>query len=193
MLRAFRSISAVGHEIDVTLADLVADVRALTPSEAAERVVPAMDAIYRNLRDQKSRLENALRSRSSEARRRLEAIENRRPFKKPFDQLHDRSQQLEWWQTRSARAVMRFDGAHQKQIHRAGGEVGIAQPGCRSCPRLQFDNESFRWPAGGRRPAIASRRHDAHSICPRFGGKPGGATRRLRRLGFLGNRTFSAK
>jgi exodeoxyribonuclease VII large subunit len=98
-------ISAVGHEIDVTLADLVADVRALTPSEAAERVVPAMDAIYRNLRDQKSRLENALRSRSSEAQRRLEAIENCRPFKKPFDQLYDRSHQLEWWQTRSARAV----------------------------------------------------------------------------------------
>lgn len=33
-------ISAVGHEIDVTIADLVADVRALTPSEAGERVVP---------------------------------------------------------------------------------------------------------------------------------------------------------
>jgi exodeoxyribonuclease VII large subunit len=37
------TVSAVGHEIDVTLADLVADVRALTPSEAAERVVPASD------------------------------------------------------------------------------------------------------------------------------------------------------
>ena len=40
-------VSAVGHEIDVTLADLVADVRALTPSEAAERVVPAADELRR--------------------------------------------------------------------------------------------------------------------------------------------------
>ena len=34
-------VSAIGHEIDVTLSDLVADVRALTPTEAAQRVVPA--------------------------------------------------------------------------------------------------------------------------------------------------------
>ena len=40
-------VSAVGHEIDVTLSDLVADVRALTPSEAAERIVPAVDEVLR--------------------------------------------------------------------------------------------------------------------------------------------------
>ena len=38
-------VSAIGHEIDVTLADLVADVRALTPTEAAQRVVPSGEAI----------------------------------------------------------------------------------------------------------------------------------------------------
>ncbi len=39
------TVSAVGHEIDVTLCDLAADVRALTPSEAAERIVPSRDEI----------------------------------------------------------------------------------------------------------------------------------------------------
>src|SRR6202000_3021970 len=53
-------ISAVGHEIDVTLADLVADVRALTPSEAAERVAPAMDEMRAYLARQSQRLTHAL-------------------------------------------------------------------------------------------------------------------------------------
>lgn len=43
-------ISAVGHEIDVTIADLVADVRALTPSEAGERVVPDRAEVSRAAR-----------------------------------------------------------------------------------------------------------------------------------------------
>src|SRR5262249_15184485 len=42
-------VSAVGHEIDVTVADLVADVRALTPSEAGERVVPHRDEVRAEL------------------------------------------------------------------------------------------------------------------------------------------------
>jgi exodeoxyribonuclease VII large subunit len=98
-------VSAVGHEIDVTLADLVADVRALTPSEAAERAVPAMEAIYATLRDRQSRLLAGLHNRWQDARQRLEAVESRPPFKKPFDRLHALAQQLDGWQTRCARAV----------------------------------------------------------------------------------------
>jgi exodeoxyribonuclease VII large subunit len=108
-------VSAVGHEIDVTLADLVADVRALTPSEAAERVVPAMEAIYATLRDRQSRLVAGLRGRAQEARQRLEAIETRPPFKKPFDRLHNLAQQLDGWQARGDRAVgVLFDRIKQR-------------------------------------------------------------------------------
>jgi exodeoxyribonuclease VII large subunit len=98
-------VSAVGHEIDVTLADLVADRRALTPSEAAEIVVPSGDDIRASLRDRQSRLLAALRRRSSEVRQRLKWIESRRPFRRPFDQIHVHAQQLEQLQSRAGRAV----------------------------------------------------------------------------------------
>ena len=53
-------VSAVGHEIDVTLSDLAADVRALTPSEAAELVVPAADEVRQSVLRYRQRLLHAL-------------------------------------------------------------------------------------------------------------------------------------
>ena len=61
-------ISAVGHEIDVTLADLVADIRALTPSEAAELVVPDEGEIISLLHNLLQRLAAGLRGRALAAR-----------------------------------------------------------------------------------------------------------------------------
>jgi exodeoxyribonuclease VII large subunit len=52
-------VSGVGHEVDVTIADLVADVRAATPSNAAEVVVPERGALIRDLRSLERRLSQA--------------------------------------------------------------------------------------------------------------------------------------
>jgi exodeoxyribonuclease VII large subunit len=98
-------VSAVGHEIDVTLCDLVADVRALTPSNAAELVVPDTTAILATLRDRQSRLRVALERRAIDARERLKSIQSRRPFKRPFDRVHDLAQQLDQRQGRCRRAI----------------------------------------------------------------------------------------
>lgn len=64
-------VSAVGHEVDVTIADLVADHRAATPSAAAERVVLDGHDVRRQVRTAAARLEGALRRRLDERRRRL--------------------------------------------------------------------------------------------------------------------------
>lgn len=98
-------VSAVGHEIDITLSDLVADVRALTPSNAAELVVPEATAILATLRDRQSRLRAALQRRAIDARQRLDSLQSRRPMKRPFDRVHDFAQQLDQWMGRCRRAV----------------------------------------------------------------------------------------
>ncbi len=100
-------VSAVGHEIDVTLADLVADVRALTPSEAAERVVPAADEVMAFLRRQEQRLAGALRTRASAARARLDALAGCRVFRRPLERVQLLERLLDDLDARTRRAIAR--------------------------------------------------------------------------------------
>jgi exodeoxyribonuclease VII large subunit len=79
------TVSAVGHEIDVTLADLVADVRALTPSEAAERIVPSADDVADLVRGLGLRLRMALATRVAQIRSRLESLASRPALRCPQD------------------------------------------------------------------------------------------------------------
>lgn len=101
------TVSAVGHEIDVTLADLVADVRALTPSEAAERIVPAVDEIKIGLAKLRQRLTGALRSHAANARRCLDQLAARRVLRRPFELIKDRAQLLDELSDRARRAARR--------------------------------------------------------------------------------------
>ena len=65
-------VSAVGHEVDFTIADFVADRRAATPSQAAELVVPVHDELEQQLADGRQRLQRAGRRATAEARQRLD-------------------------------------------------------------------------------------------------------------------------
>jgi exodeoxyribonuclease VII large subunit len=98
-------ISAVGHEIDVTLSDLVADIRALTPSEAAERVAPDHRDLTTALARFQQRLLAGLRTRAATARSRLEAIAQHRIFRRPFDRIHEDERRLDEFEERSRRAI----------------------------------------------------------------------------------------
>ena len=98
-------ISAVGHEIDVTLSDLAADVRALTPSEAAELAVPSRDDLVGMLRSQQTRLANLLTAHAASARSRLTAIWNRPVFRRPEERIHNLGRELDDLELRIGRAI----------------------------------------------------------------------------------------
>src|SRR5690606_17567845 len=71
------TVSAVGHETDVTIADFVADVRAPTPSAAAEIVVSRRDDFCAHIDRLSGRLTSAVRGRLHRLESRLRALEAR--------------------------------------------------------------------------------------------------------------------
>ncbi len=100
-------ISGVGHEIDVTLADLVADLRALTPSEAAERVAPSAEELEKTMRQLGQRLGTALRHRVHLLRRQLDDLAARNCFRDPLRNVRERTRQLDELDGRMTLAVRR--------------------------------------------------------------------------------------
>ena len=122
------TVSAVGHEIDVTLADLVADVRALTPSEAAERIVPAAEEIGARVRAYQQRLRHAAHRRVMWLRARYDGIAAQRPFRRPFDLIHDRSRQLDELAMRGNSAMQRMLREYEGRIATIAGKVESLSP-----------------------------------------------------------------
>lgn len=98
-------VSAVGHEVDVTIADWVADHRAATPSAAAELLSPDAAALEQQFLRQVNRLEWALRRRLNDAQLRLTGFSRRLDAQHPGRQLQERSQRLDEFDQRLRHAM----------------------------------------------------------------------------------------
>ena len=101
------TISAVGHEIDVTLSDLVADVRALTPSEAAELVVPSEVDVLTIVEGYERRLSQSLQQKFDLYRLKLDSIARRPVITRPEEYIAQRAQRIDELGIRIERAIDR--------------------------------------------------------------------------------------
>ncbi|MBI3270248.1 MAG: exodeoxyribonuclease VII large subunit [Planctomycetes bacterium] len=109
-------ISAVGHEIDVTIADLVADVRALTPSHAAETVVRPKAELLELLDAARRRLDGGHLERVRLLRARLDALRAGHALQRPLDRVAEASQRLDDLEERLRAALVRVGGVFRQRL-----------------------------------------------------------------------------
>jgi exodeoxyribonuclease VII large subunit len=134
-------VSGVGHEVDVTIADLVADERAPTPSGAAERVVPDRAEWLRTLETTGRRLALAMRRRLTDQRQALQLREQRLARAHPGVVLRRHAQRLDELEGRLSLALRVRLQRERTRAEAARARLGRASPVLRvAALRLRLDS-----------------------------------------------------
>lgn len=121
-------ISAVGHEPDVTISDFVADLRAATPSNAAELAVPDQDALRQNLDNLSARMGNQLVRQLKNARRQLTILAQSPSLTSPDQYLVQRRKTLELLSGRVFTAQTRVLHSHRQRFVAATAKLDAMSP-----------------------------------------------------------------
>ena len=143
------TISAVGHETDVTIADFVADRRAATPSNAAEIVVEAKEALRAKVDTLQGRLAAALDLRLTRTRARVGALTAHRVFEAERGRLRAQSRAVAELRRRAETALFRQAERARERLFRTGARL-----------------EQFRWDrqVGERRQRVEAQARRLHDL-----------------------------
>jgi exodeoxyribonuclease VII large subunit len=156
-------VSAVGHETDVSICDFVADVRAPTPSAAAELLAPDMGDLQLRLTSLQRRLVLRMRDRLARERLRLEHLRQRQRLRHPGERLRQQAQRLDDLDMRLRRAYAQQFKQQAERLARLNARLAAQHPG-RSLAllRLRLDSLTERLPRAMRE-TLKARQLQLHS------------------------------
>ncbi len=121
-------ISAVGHEPDVTISDFVADLRAATPSNAAELAVPDQDALRQMLDSMSAAMTTALQRQLKTSRDRLKMLSESPALRSPQSYLEQRSKSVELLKNRITAAQTAALNRHNQQYLTLAAKLDALSP-----------------------------------------------------------------
>jgi exodeoxyribonuclease VII large subunit len=121
-------VSAVGHEPDNPLCDLVADLRAATPTDAAKRIVPDTAAEQALLRDLRRRSARALRNWVHREERVIEQLRSRPVLAQPLAALTARAEEIDRCRTAARRDINRLVAVESERIGHLSARLATLGP-----------------------------------------------------------------
>ncbi|GJF13814.1 exodeoxyribonuclease 7 large subunit [Mycolicibacterium cyprinidarum] len=121
-------ISAIGHEPDNPLCDLVADLRAATPTDAAKRVVPDSAAEQALVADLRRRSARALRSWVNREQHTLSQLRSRPVLARPLDAVHARAEEIHRARSAGRRDITRMLTAESDRIGHLSARLSTLGP-----------------------------------------------------------------
>jgi exodeoxyribonuclease VII large subunit len=129
-------ITGIGHEIDFTIADFAADVRAPTPSAAAELVVPDAEEWLGTFIRFGERLQRCMRRQIEEHRKRLRWLTGRAALVSPSVRLGAQAQRLDELEQCLVRALRRRLQEHRERLRWLMGRAALVSPSARLTQQL---------------------------------------------------------
>jgi exodeoxyribonuclease VII large subunit len=121
-------ISAIGHETDFTIADFVADMRAPTPSAAAEIVVPEKNILLNTVSSLDTRLKNALRNKTVKSRSKLERLTGSIVFQQPYNRVYQERMRLDILNKSMLKALQKNKEASRAKLAMLAGKLDTLSP-----------------------------------------------------------------